>query len=82
MQKRNLATMFQWWRRLVPRGSCCTNSMFIRSSWRNPVSVTENAGMFETIEYMRAQGVRREPVVDKGARLVRHEQQNETISRH
>jgi hypothetical protein len=26
--------------------------------------------------------VRREPVVDKGARLVRHEQQNETISRH
>jgi CBS domain-containing protein len=56
--------------------------MFIRSSWRNPVSVTENAGMFETIEYMRAQGVRREPVVDKGARLVRHEQQNETISRH
>jgi CBS domain-containing protein len=69
------------------------------------VTVKENAGMFETIEYMRAKGVRRVPVVDKGgglvgiltlddllellseellslARLVRHEQQKETISRH
>jgi CBS domain-containing protein len=67
-------------------------------------TVKENAGMFETIEYMRAKGVRRVPVVDKGgglvgiltlddllellaeellslARLVRHEQKKETMSR-
>lgn len=68
------------------------------------VTVKENAGMFETIEYMRAKGVRRVPVVDKGgglvgiltlddllellaeellslAKLVRHEQKTETMSR-
>jgi CBS domain-containing protein len=68
-------------------------------------TVRENTGIFETIEYMRAKGVRRVPVVDKGggligilalddllellaeellalAKLVRHEQKNETISRH
>ena len=68
------------------------------------VTVKENAGLFETIEYMRAKGVRRVPVVDKGgglvgiltlddllellaeellslAKLVRHEQKTETMSR-
>lgn len=67
-------------------------------------TVRENTGIFETIEYMRAKGVRRVPVVDKGggligilalddllellaeellalAKLVRHEQKNETMSR-
>ncbi|MGA7750487.1 MAG: CBS domain-containing protein [Gallionella sp.] len=67
-------------------------------------TVRENAGMSETIEYMRAKGVRRVPVVDKGgglvgiltlddllellaeellalAKLVRHEQKKETMSR-
>jgi CBS domain-containing protein len=67
-------------------------------------TVKENAGLSETIEYMRAKGVRRVPVVDKGgglvgiltlddllellaeellalARLVRHEQKKETMSR-
>ncbi len=34
------------------------------------VSVNEDAGMFETIEFMRAKGVRRVPVVDKGGGLV------------
>jgi CBS domain-containing protein len=33
-------------------------------------TVKENAGVFETIEYMRAKGVRRVPVVDKGGGLV------------
>jgi CBS domain-containing protein len=68
-------------------------------------TVKENTGIFETIEYMRAKGVRRVPVVDKGggligilalddllelladellalAKLVRHEQKNETLHRH
>ena len=68
-------------------------------------TVKENAGLSETIEYMRAKGVRRVPVVDKGgglvgiltlddllellaeellalAKLVRHEQKKETMSRH
>jgi CBS domain-containing protein len=67
-------------------------------------TIKENAGMFETIEYMRAKGVRRLPVVDqKGglvgiltlddllellaeellalAKLVKHEQKKETVSR-
>jgi CBS domain-containing protein len=33
-------------------------------------TVKENAGVFETIEYMRAKGVRRVPVVDKGGGLI------------
>ena len=33
-------------------------------------TVKENAGLSETIEYMRAKGVRRVPVVDKGGGLV------------
>jgi CBS domain-containing protein len=33
-------------------------------------TVKENAGFSETIEYMRAKGVRRVPVVDKGGGLV------------
>jgi CBS domain-containing protein len=68
------------------------------------VTVKENAGVSETIEYMRAKGVRRVPVVDNSgglvgiltlddllellaeellalARLVQHEQKNETINR-
>jgi CBS domain-containing protein len=68
-------------------------------------TVEENAGMSETIEYMRAKGVRRVPVVnDNGglvgiltlddllellaeellslSKLVKHEQQKETMSRH
>lgn len=67
-------------------------------------TVKENAGLSETIEYMRAKGVRRVPVVDKDgglvgiltlddllellaeelpalAKLVRHEQKKETMSR-
>jgi CBS domain-containing protein len=67
-------------------------------------TVKESAGLSETIEYMRAKGVRRVPVVDKGgglvgiltlddllellaeellalAKLVRHEQKKETMSR-
>ena len=67
-------------------------------------TVKENAGLSETIEYMRAKGVRRVPVVDRGgglvgiltlddllellaeellalAKLVRHEQKKETMSR-
>jgi len=67
-------------------------------------TVKDNAGMYETIEYMRAKGVRRVPVVDAGgglvgiltlddllellaeellslAKLVRHEQKKETMSR-
>jgi CBS domain-containing protein len=67
-------------------------------------TVKENAGMFETIEYMRAKGVRRLPVVDQSgglvgiltlddllellaeellalAKLVKHEQKKETMSR-
>ena len=67
-------------------------------------TVRENAGIFETIEYLRAKGVRRVPVVnDSGglvgilalddllellaeellalAKLVRHEQKKEAISR-
>lgn len=32
-------------------------------------TVKENAGVFETIEYMRAKGIRRVPVVDKGGGL-------------
>lgn len=69
------------------------------------VSVKQNAGVFETIECMRAKGVRRVPVVDgRGglvgiltlddllellaeefsalAKLVKHEQQKESMSRH
>jgi CBS domain-containing protein len=34
------------------------------------VSVKENTGVFETIEYMRANGVRRLPVVDENNALV------------
>ena len=34
------------------------------------VSVKENAGVFEAIEYMRAKGVRRLPVVNDGGGLV------------
>jgi CBS domain-containing protein len=68
------------------------------------VTVKEDAGMFEAIEYMRTKGVRRLPVVDKGgglvgiltlddllellaeellalAKLVKHEQKKETMSR-
>jgi CBS domain-containing protein len=67
-------------------------------------TVKEDAGMFEAIEYMRAKGVRRLPVVDKGgglvgiitlddllellaeellalAKLVKHEQEKEAMSR-
>jgi len=67
-------------------------------------TVKENAGLSETIEYMRAKGVRRVPVVDRGgglvgiltlddllellaeellalAKLVRHEQKKEMMSR-
>jgi CBS domain-containing protein len=33
-------------------------------------TVKENAGLFETIEYMRAKGVRRVPVVDQRGGLV------------
>ena len=33
-------------------------------------TVKENAGLSETIEYMRAKGVRRVPLVDKGGGLV------------
>jgi len=33
-------------------------------------TVKENAGLSETIEYMRAKGVRRVPVVDRGGGLV------------
>jgi CBS domain-containing protein len=67
-------------------------------------TVKENASLSETIEYMRAKGVRRVPVVDRGgglvgiltlddllellaeellalAKLVRHEQKKETMSR-
>jgi CBS domain-containing protein len=68
------------------------------------VTVEENAGVSETIEYMRAKGVRRVPVVDNSgglvgiltlddllellaeellalAKLVKHEQKNETMNR-
>ncbi len=34
------------------------------------VSVKENTGIFETIQYMRAKGVRRLPVVDQNSTLV------------
>jgi CBS domain-containing protein len=34
------------------------------------VTVRENAGLSETIEYMRAKGVRRVPVVDRNGALV------------
>jgi CBS domain-containing protein len=33
-------------------------------------TIRENTGIFETIEYMRAKGVRRVPVVDKGGGLI------------
>lgn len=68
------------------------------------VTVKENTGVFEAIQYMRAKGVRRLPVVDGSgglvgiltlddllellgeellalAKLVRHEQKKETMSR-
>ena len=68
------------------------------------VTVKENAGVSETIEYMRAKGVRRVPVVDNSgglagiltlddllellaeellalAKLVKHEQKKEMLSR-
>lgn len=68
------------------------------------VTVKENTGVFEAIQYMRAKGVRRLPVVDDSgglvgiltlddllellaeellalAKLVRHEQKKETMSR-
>ena len=68
------------------------------------VTVKDNTGVFEAIQYMRAKGVRRLPVVNDGgglvgiltlddllellaeellalAKLVRHEQKKETISR-
>ena len=68
------------------------------------VTVKENTGVFEAIQYMRAKGVRRLPVVDGSgglvgiltlddllellaeellalARLVKHEQKKETMSR-
>lgn len=67
-------------------------------------AVKENAGVFETIEYMRSKGVRRVPVMGQSgalvgiitlddllellaeellalAKLVRHEQKKETMSR-
>jgi CBS domain-containing protein len=60
-------------------------------------TVKEHAGMSETIEYMRAKGVWRVPVVNQSgglvgiltlddllslAKLVRHEQKKETLSRY
>lgn len=68
-------------------------------------TVKENAGVSETIEYMRAKGIRRVPVVDRNgglvgiltlddllellseellslAKLVKHEQKKEMVSRH
>lgn len=68
-------------------------------------TVKENTGVFEAVQYMRAKGVRRLPVVNHNAgligiitlddllellaeellalaKLVRHEQKKETMSRH
>jgi len=88
----------------VPVGIVTDRDLVVEIMALELATVKENAGVSETIEYMRAKGVRRLPVVDNSgglvgiltlddllellteellalAKLVRHEQKKETISR-
>ena len=88
----------------IPVGIVTDRDLVVEIMALELATVKENAGVSETIEYMRAKGVRRLPVVDNSgglvgiltlddllellteellalAKLVRHEQKKETISR-